>query len=233
MAGRTGFFGGLRGNDTPERDADTEFGLDGLIVGPLWSASTTPNGDAPMALAPRPAFDPIWGTLGAAIRRPLTTRGRGRGPGCRGRDLRQWLPDLRTDPHRPVRPTIRRINMQSGFIAIRDALHVPPGQGRSPRSRSAEGHAEGPLEPNSDDGRTVGRPGATSGSAGRPEATAQGLDRPPGYRLEGNFHIHAHGAMTQFLESPDPHFLPITEVTVPGPVQCGDGRPLPVRDGQS
>jgi hypothetical protein len=36
----------------------------------------------------------------------------------------------------------------------------------------------------------------------------------PGYSLRGNLHVHAFGSMKQFLESPDPHFIPITELTI-------------------
>lgn len=36
----------------------------------------------------------------------------------------------------------------------------------------------------------------------------------PGYNLMGNLHVHAHGSMIQFLESPDEHFLPMTELSV-------------------
>jgi hypothetical protein len=36
----------------------------------------------------------------------------------------------------------------------------------------------------------------------------------PGYSLHGNLHVHAHGSMKQYLESPDPRFIPLTDVNV-------------------
>jgi hypothetical protein len=36
----------------------------------------------------------------------------------------------------------------------------------------------------------------------------------PGYHLRCCLHVHADGRMQQFLESSEPHFLPITELTV-------------------
>ena len=36
----------------------------------------------------------------------------------------------------------------------------------------------------------------------------------PGYTLHGNLHVHAHGSMKQYLESPEPHFIPVTDVNV-------------------
>jgi hypothetical protein len=36
----------------------------------------------------------------------------------------------------------------------------------------------------------------------------------PGFSMKGNLHVHAYGSMKQVLESPDPHFLPLTELVV-------------------
>jgi hypothetical protein len=36
----------------------------------------------------------------------------------------------------------------------------------------------------------------------------------PGYSLRGDLHVHAHGSIGHFLETPDPHFLPITDLTI-------------------
>jgi len=36
----------------------------------------------------------------------------------------------------------------------------------------------------------------------------------PGYVIKGTIHLVAYGSISQFLETPDPHFLPITDITV-------------------
>jgi hypothetical protein len=36
----------------------------------------------------------------------------------------------------------------------------------------------------------------------------------PGYRLRGDMHLHTNGSMNHFLQASDPHFLPITDLTV-------------------
>ncbi len=36
----------------------------------------------------------------------------------------------------------------------------------------------------------------------------------PGYNLRGSLHVHVNGSMKQFLQMTEPHFLPMTELTV-------------------
>jgi hypothetical protein len=217
MAGRTGFFGGLRGNDTPERDADTEFGLDGLIVGPPLVRLDNPNGGRSDGFGAASGFDPIWGTLGAAIPEALDdAEDEAEGPAVEVEIFGNGF-QISGQIHTGQFDRLSGwINMQSGFIAIRDALHVHPGKAGAPDLDQRKGTLRVRLS------QIVMMAERSAVQAPRPGAPVVQKQRrrvsivTPGYRLEGNFHIHAHGAMTQFLESPDPHFLPITEVTVRG-----------------
>jgi hypothetical protein len=36
----------------------------------------------------------------------------------------------------------------------------------------------------------------------------------PGYRLDGDLHVHADGSLCEYLSVPEPRFLPVTDVTV-------------------
>ena len=36
----------------------------------------------------------------------------------------------------------------------------------------------------------------------------------PGYNLQGSIHVHAQGSMARFLETPDPRFIPVTDMAV-------------------
>jgi hypothetical protein len=106
------------------------------------------------------------------------------------------------------------INMQSGFIAVYDV----PDRHAGPADGTDLDRWKGPLWVRLDQIVMLGE---------RSELQAPHPGTPivekrrrrvsivtPGYRLEGNLHIHAHGSMSQLLESPEPHFLPLTDVTV-------------------
>lgn len=216
MAGRSGFLGGLRGSDAPERDGEAEFGLDGLIGGPpLVRLDDPDDGRSDGGFGVPPGFDPIWGTLGAAIPEARDDA-EDEGPTVEieifGNGFR-ISGQIRTGNFDRLSDWI---NMQSGFIAVRDALHVHLGQTSGPDLDQRKGTLRVRLS------QIVLMAERSAAQAPRPGAPVVQKQRrrvsivTPGYRLEGNFHIHAHGALTQFLESPDPHFLPITEVTVRG-----------------
>jgi len=186
MAGRTGFFGGLRGNDTPERDADTEFGLDGLIVGPPLVRLDNPNGGRSRWLWRRVRLRPYLGTLGAAIPEPLTTpRTR---PRARLSEVEIFGNGFQISGQIHTGQFDRLsgwINMQSGFIAIRDALHVHPGKAGAPDLDQRKGTLRVRLSQivmmAERSAVQAPRPGAPVG----PEATAQGLDRHAGLQAGG------------------------------------------------
>ena len=104
--------------------------------------------------------------------------------------------------------------MQAGFIQVRDAWHVHLGQRNLPDPDQRRGTlwvrldqivlvAERAVAQQS-------RPGAPVVQKQRRKVAIV----TPGYSLRGNLYIHAYGSMKQFLESPDPHFLPLTELNV-------------------
>jgi hypothetical protein len=187
MAGRPGLFGSVRDGETG--------------VGTL------------------PGFDPVWGTLGA--------------PTPQGPD--SWLD--RSDEeaegvavdvevlgdgfHISGQIQIGRfdrlsgwLNMQTGFIQVRDAVHVHLGR----INAAGLNQRKGTLWVRLNQIVMVAEPSEIQQF--RPGAPIVQKERrrvsiiTPGYNLRGSIHVHAHGAMTQYLESPEPHFLPITELTV-------------------
>jgi len=181
-----------------------------------------PNGQRPNdGLNTPPGFDPVWGTLGA--------------PAVHSGD--DWL--VRKDDTADdgvaievdvfgngfqVSGQIRTgqfdrlsdwINMQTGFIQVMNASHVHPGQ-----SRNAADQRKGTLWVRLNQVVLVAERAPVQQS--RPGApVVQKKKRTvsivtPGYDLCGNIHVVAYGSISQFLESPDPHFLPITDVAVRG-----------------
>jgi hypothetical protein len=220
MGGRPGFFGGPREGDAQERDVDSGFGADSPIGGPPRIRLGDPN-------APRsadgfdtpPGFDPIWGTLGAPAA-PSTddwlTRDQG---GAEGYSAEveifgngfQISGEISTGQFERISDWL---NMQTGFIQVRDAWHVHLGQTEAP----APDQRRNTLWVRLNQVVLVAERAPVQG--GRPGAPViQKQQRTvsvvtPGYRIVGKMHIVTYGSMAQFLETPDPHFLPITDVTV-------------------
>jgi len=219
MSGRPGFLGGMRQSDAFERDADSGFGP-GTMVGNSPLRLGDPNGGrSEGGLSTPPGFDPIWGTLGA--------------PNPHGGD--EWLArsedsdeglavdvELFGDGFQ-ISGQIRTgqfnrlsdwINMQSGFIQVHDAWHVHLGQTNTSDRDQRRGTLwvrlsqvvlmaeRSPIQPN--------RPGAVVVQKQKRKVSIV----TPGYNLLGSIHVHAYGSMSQYLESPDPHFLPMTDLTV-------------------
>jgi len=220
MGGRPGFFGGPRQGDAQDRDADPGFGTDGLIGGPprirLGDPSAPRSEDG---FGTSPGFDPIWGTLGA--------------PGTPSPD--DWLTrDQRGDEGYSADVEVfgngfqisgeigtgqfARIsdwlNMQTGFIQVRNAWHVHLGQTEAP----APDQRKNTLWVRLNQVVLVAqRAPVLGGRDGAPVIQKQQRTVSvvtPGYRIVGKMHIVTYGSMSQFLETPDPHFLPITDVTV-------------------
>ncbi len=106
------------------------------------------------------------------------------------------------------------INVQSGFIAVRDASDVP----RRPADGAIRGASKGTLWVRLSQVALIGeRSGARAPHPGTPiveKLQRRVLMTAPGYRLEGDLHIHAHGSMAQMLGAPDPRFLPLTDVVI-------------------
>jgi hypothetical protein len=221
MAGRPGFFGGFRGSDAPERDADGGFGPDTLIGERPLVRLGDPNAPRPdNGFGNSPAFDPVWGTLGA--------------PSPQGSD--DWLTERPAQPLEglsvdveifgsgfQISGQIRTgqfdrmsdwINMQTGFIQVHDAWHAHLGQIKTPDPDQRKGTLWVRLN------QVVLLAERAPVQQSRPGAPVVQKERrrvsivTPGYNLLGSLHVHAYGSMTQFLESPDTLFMPITDLTV-------------------
>jgi hypothetical protein len=104
--------------------------------------------------------------------------------------------------------------MQTGFIRVRDAWHVHLGQTHTSDRDQRRGTLwvrlnqvvliaeRAPVQ--------SARPGAVVVHKQKRKVSIV----TPGYNLMGSIHVHSHGSMSQFLETPDPHFLPMTDLTV-------------------
>jgi hypothetical protein len=211
MAGRPGFLGGLRG-DQSDRDAGSGFGENVRLGEP-------PSGGVGGFDTP-PGFDPVWGTLGAP------TAG----------SSNDWLSQPTEDEPEGLAIDVEIygdgfqisgqihtgqfdrlsdwINMQAGFIQVRDAWRVHLGQTNLPDPEQPRGT----LWVRLDQIVLVAEQAAVQQNrAGAPVVQKQRRKVSivtPGYSLRGNMYIHTHGSMKQFLEAHDPHFLPLTELNV-------------------
>ena len=221
MIVRPSFLGSLHQNDAPERGAEPGFDTAALRDGP--PIVRLDDRDAPQALANLGGgggvFDPIWGTLDPAVapteqgwlaQEDDSSGGAAIGVEILGNGF-QISGQLRTGGFDRLSDWI---NMQSGFIQIRDALQVPLGMPDVPEHTEARctlwvrlEHVtiiaeRTPAQPN--------RPGAPIVQKQRRKVSIA----TPDYNLQGSIHVHAHGSMAQFLETPDPHFIPVTDMTV-------------------
>ena len=206
MAGRPGFFGGSRQED--------------LSAG---SQATSPYiriGELPgeQAGTGTPGFDPVWGNLSSAtpaedpwLAQPddeiggtaLDVEVFGNGFQISGQ--------IRTGQFERLSDWL---NMQTGFIRLNEAALVHLGHS----GRADTEHSRGVLWVRLDQivliaqlqALTSSRPGAPMVQKQRRRVTVV----TPGYSLRGNLYVHAYGSMKQFLETPDPHFLPLTDLTV-------------------
>jgi hypothetical protein len=166
-----------------------------------------------------PGFDPVWGTLGAP---PAQTNGDWLTRDDDGLDGVavdveifgagfQISGQIRTGQFDRLSDWL---NMQTGFIQVRNAWHVHLGQISAPAPDQRKSTLwvrlnqvvlvaeRSPVVQN--------RPGAPVVQKQRRQVSIV----TPGYNLLGSIHIHTYGSMVQFLESPDPHFLPITDLTL-------------------
>jgi hypothetical protein len=220
MAGRPGFFGGIRQDDAPERGFGGGFGSGPLTGGSPVVRFGDPNGGRPEpGFGTPPGFDPVWGTLGAPAQQGGDDWGDRRDEAVDGQAVDveilgngfQISGRIQTGQFERLSDWL---NVQSGFIQVRDAAHVNLG-----RADAVDpGQRRGTLFVRLDQvvmvaERSAGRTGRSGGLVVQKQPRRVSIVTP-GYHLKGNIHLVAYGSMTQFLESPDPHFLPITDVTV-------------------
>jgi hypothetical protein len=219
MGGRPGFFGGFRPGDAPERDVEFGPGSEAQEDSPFIRLGDPRSGRNDGEFGTASGFDPVWGTLGAPVAQAndpwresredveagpiVDVEIFGNGFQISGQICTGQFPRL-TD----------WMNMQQGFIRLQEASLAHLGHGNLPDPD----HQRGTLWVRLDQivlvaERTVmttSRPGAPVVQKERRKTTIV----TPGYSLRGNLHVHAYGSMKQFLESPDPHFIPITELTI-------------------
>ena len=208
------------GTEALERPYDDGFGsgsTDGWTDPRLGDPLAQRPGDQ---LAGMPGFDPVWGTLGAP-----TGQGRGGWPaGDEGQaggvvvDVELLGDGIHLAGQIRVGQFDRLsswLNMQSGFIQLRNARHIRPGTGSTHADQQgstlwvrlsqivlvADQSAVQPVR---------------SGVAIVEKQRRNVSIFTRGFELKGNIHVHAHAQMAQFLEAPDPRFMPITELTVRG-----------------
>ena len=219
MSGRPGFLGGMRQNDAFERDADSGFGPATLVSDSPLRLGGPDGGRAEGGFGTPPGFDPIWGTLGAPDPRSgddWLGRGDENDEGVAVDveifgDGFKISGEIRTGQFNRLSDWI---NMQTGFIRVRDAWHVHLGQTHTSDRDQRRGTLwvrlnqvvliaeRAPVQ--------SARPGAVVVHKQKRKVSIV----TPGYNLMGSIHVHSHGSMSQFLETPDPHFLPMTDLTV-------------------
>jgi hypothetical protein len=219
MVARPGFLGGLRQAESPDDDG-SEFSPSALLEDPPVFRLGDPDAPRPFAaFGGQSGVDPVWGTLGSPT--PAGADG--------WLDREEEAPEgivvaveifgngfqisgqLRTGQFDRLSDWI---NMQTGFIQVRDALQVHLGLADAPDPEQRRGTLWVRLD------QVALLAERTAIQPSRPGAPVIQKQRrkvsiiTPGYNLQGSLHVHAHGSMAQFLESPDPRFIPITELTV-------------------
>jgi hypothetical protein len=212
MAGRPGFLGG------PRQGGDPDWGSDGLgsLDAGTFRFAQAPNND-PNGMPP--GFDPVWGTLGGPAAPAADAWAGGADESLQGptADVEifgtgfQIAGQVRTGQFDRLSDWL---NVQTGFVQVHEASHVSLGREEAP-------------EPERDRGTLWVRVDqivlvAERATPQQPRGGAMVVQKmrrkvsivTPGYNLRGNIHVHAASTMKQFLETPEPRFLPLTEVTV-------------------
>ena len=220
MAGRPGLFGGIRQSDAAERDAADGFGSDSPFTPPVIRLGDPNALRQDGGFDGGPAFDPVWGTLGAPSAQqgdPWMTSSRDDESEGIAVDVEifgdgfQISGQLRTGGFERLSDWL---NMQSGFIQVHEGTHVHLGHTDTSDAEQRRGTMWVRLEQIV---MVAEHPGIQQTRPGAPVVQKQRRKVSivtPGYSLRGFIHVHAHGSMHQFLETPDPHFLPITDLTV-------------------
>jgi hypothetical protein len=223
MAGRSGFLGGLLQTGAPEWGAENGHAQESFGGG--YGANPGGNGfrfagsqNDPNGMPP--GFDPVWGTLGAPAAQTIDPWSAGPvEEDLEGRALEvevfgngfQISGQIHTGQFDRLSDWL---NMQTGFIRVSDARHVHLGH-------------DDMLEEEGDKGTLwirvdqivlmAERAAFQQAAPGTPVVQKQRRKVSivtPGYNLRGSLHVHVNGTMKQFLQMSEPHFLPITDLTV-------------------
>jgi hypothetical protein len=219
VSGRPGFFGGFRPGDAPERDVEFGRGSESQEGSPFIRLGDPRSGRNDGEFGTPAGFDPVWGTLGSPVAQAndpwkdqredaevgpiVDVEIFGDGFQISGQICTGQFPRL-TD----------WMNMQQGFIRVQEASLAHLGHGNLPDPD----HQRGTLWVRLNQIALVAERSVMATSRhGAPVVQKERRKArivTPGYSLRGNLHVHAFGSMKQFLESPDPHFIPITELTI-------------------
>ena len=219
MTGRPGFLASLRKSEVTGPFADggsDEDPIDGSTAALLGGSIAAP-GDALFGVDP--AFDPIWGTLGSPASPgnggwPSPAEQVAEGPAVDVELLADGL-------HLSGRIHTGRfdrlsgwLNAQSGFIPVQDATPVHSGETgalRSGRPEALQWVRLNQIVIVADQSAiSQVRPGAPIVQKKRRRVSI--VTRA--YDLRGDIHVHADGDVSQFLKASEPHFVPITDLTV-------------------
>lgn len=218
MTLRPGLFGGSRRPSEPDVSASRED--DRLLRGPADEPATVwlgaGAGSAPETQAG--GFDPVWGNLSprfAPEPDPWATAPVDEAASLVDVEVVgngfQMAGKIKTGQFERLSDWLNR---QQGFINLRDATLSHPGH-----DAGLDGErTKGMLWVRLDQVVIVAQHGAAQ--PGRSNAPRVNKERrkvtvvTPGYTLRGYIYLIADGSMQQFLESPDPHFLPMTDLVV-------------------
>ena len=192
MTGRPGLFGGFRQSDTLERD-DAGFGLPGQTLDPVWGSLGPPTEPTPDA----------WNTSPDDMGPEVDVEVFGNGFQISGQ--------IRTGSFNRLSDWL---NMQTGFIQLREASVTHLGHANLPDPE----HQHGTMWIRLNQVVLVAERGSAA-AAGASGMVVQKQKRRativlPGYSLRGSLHVHAHGSLQQFLETPDPKFIPVTDLVI-------------------
>ena len=219
MARQQQFAGSLRQRIGPEGNADSASAASTVLDNQRFRLGdpNDPRSDTDSGFPP--GFDPIWGTLGAPampggddwFAREVDAAGGLAVEVDIFGDGFQISGQIQTGGFERLSDWL---NMQRGFIQVMNAAPVKPGQAHSVDPEAGSGKLWVRLE------QIVLVAERSTVRVERPGAPAVRKQRQmvsivaPGYSLRGDLHVHAHGSIGHFLETPDPHFLPITDLTI-------------------
>jgi hypothetical protein len=216
MSGRPGFLLGFGGGAASESDLGRGVGS----VPPIGAQAEALVGPGEQGgLGGAPGSDPVWGALRPPLVQehdPWLTRPSEVEFVATGTDAEIFCEGFQISGQLDTGQFGRLsdwINMQSGFISVRNASIRHLGEANGPNLEGGttqwirlEGIAlvaeRVRLEQSGPRALVV------------PKLPLRVSMLTSGYRLDGSMHVLSDGSVSQYLAAPDSHFLPITDVTV-------------------
>jgi len=217
MAGRSGFLGGLRQSGAPEWGAADGRDQDDLSGGGFRFAGSSAQNDP---YATPAGFDPVWGTLGGPTTQTIDPWSAGQvEDALDGRAIEVEIFgngfEIAGVIHTGQFDRLSDwLNMQTGFIRVSEASHVYLGRDETPESERSKGTLWIRVDQIVLMAERVNAQQAKTGAPVVQKQRRKVSIVTPGYNLRGSLHVHVNGSMKQFLQMTEPHFLPMTELTV-------------------